>query len=270
MTSNYFLYSKNQSWKTLAYILTILLQLPLIHNSHSQELKIMTYNIHHGTDVDGENTLNDIGEYIMKSRIDIVGLQEVDSICERSNNIDQPEQLGKLTGLEHYFTRHFAYQGGSYGQALLTKHQVSTVENVSLPVFPLSSGKSVSMLVATIIVDGKEITLAIAHLDYRSKESRLHQISVLWNYLKNKNNNLVLMGDLNALPESEEMKELRKNFNVFPHSDNDFTFPSVDPDRRIDFVMVRKNSDLKIVAEHIGDVKYSDHLPVVTRVECRK
>lgn len=227
----------------------------------------MTYNIHHGVDANGKNTLKDIGKYIMDSRADIVGLQEVDSMCERSGKIDQPAQLSKLSGLGSYFTRHFPYQGGSYGQALLSAYTVTHLENVSLPVFPLSSGKSVSMLVADVEIAERKITIAVVHLDYRNQESRLHQINVLWDHLKDKNKNLILMGDMNAFPNSDEMQRIRENFIVYPFIENAYSFPAVNPDRRIDFVLVRKGSDLRIVSESVGNVPYSDHLPVITTID---
>ena len=233
----------------------------------AQEIEIMTYNIHHGADANEIPTIDSIGKYIKESTVQIVGLQEVDSVCIRSDKRDHPAELGKMTGLESHFTRHFPFQGGAYGQGLLSKYTAVNLQNISIPILPLSSGKSVSMLVADLeITPGKELTIAVVHLDYRNQASRLNQIEMIWEVLQNKNRNLILMGDINAMPGSPALKLLSKSFDRFQQNPEPYSFPADNPDRRIDFVFVRKGSDLKITNERIDRVPYSDHLPVITTI----
>src|SRR5690606_40764005 len=80
----------------------------------AQKLHIMTYNIHHGADRNEVNTLDSIGYFIKSQNPDIVGLQEVDSVCTRSERIDQMKRLAEITGMHYAFVRHFPYQGGAY------------------------------------------------------------------------------------------------------------------------------------------------------------
>lgn len=234
----------------------------------AQQFKIMTYNIHHGADVNNQSTLDSMGHFIQESVVDIVGLQEVDSVCHRSGAIDQPVRLGALAGMDAYFTRHFPYQGGAYGQGLLTTQRVTRLYNLRLPVFPLEDEKEVSVLVADIkSSDRKKLTVAVVHLDYRSSESRIHQIDLLLDSL-NGIKNLVLMGDFNAYPDSPEMQKLARYFDQFK-TDRELppSFPAEEPDRRIDFILLKKGSDLKIVNEVVNHVPYSDHLPVTATLE---
>ena len=53
------------------------------------ELRVLTYNIHHGRGTDGQIDLERIAEVILSTRPDLVALQEVDRRTGRSNNADQ-------------------------------------------------------------------------------------------------------------------------------------------------------------------------------------
>ena len=251
--------------KSIIHFLHVLIILTCgLVSGFGQQIRIMTYNIHHGADASEQPTLDSMGYYIRESGVDIVGLQEVDSICHRSNGVDQPERLAEITGLDHYFTRHFPYQGGAYGQGLLSTYGVSKVRNLRLPVFPLEEEKGVSVLLAEVqTAPDSVITIGVVHLDYRSSESRMHQIDLLLDSLS-VIKNLVLLGDFNAYPDSPEILKLLQYFDRFEAKIESPSFPALNPDRRIDFVFVRKGSDLKIVNESVQQVPYSDHLPVTT------
>lgn len=232
-----------------------------------QQIRIMTYNIHHGADVSEQTTLDSMAYYIGNARIDVVGLQEVDSMCLRSGIVDQPARLGELSGMDHCFTRHFSYQGGAYGQGLLSSIAVTNIRNFRLPVFPLEDGKEVSVLLADLHPGpDKKLTIGVVHLDYRSSQSRIHQIDLLLESLSDIKN-LVLLGDFNAYPGSPEMLKLMQYFNRYEIDRDPPTFPAINPDRRIDFVLVNKESDLRIVDEFVDQIPYSDHLPVITTLE---
>ena len=103
-------------------------------NDIPQSLKIMTYNIHRGQDADNNDRLMEMAAFIKESGADIVGLQEVDSVCYRSGQVDQAKILAEYSGMHYAFVRHFAFQGGAYGQALLSKYPITEVRNNRLPV----------------------------------------------------------------------------------------------------------------------------------------
>lgn len=235
--------------------------------SQTQQVSIMSYNIHHGKDADGQVTLDQMGDFIAGSGADIVGLQEVDSVCDRSHQVDQTKSLAQAAEMNHRFTRHFAFQGGAYGQGLLTKFPVLNLRNFRLPVFSQKKGTEVSVLLTDVHIDSETtLTIGVVHLDYRSSESRMKQAQFLIDSLS-EIQNLVLVGDFNAYPDAPEMVRLREYFDVFPATLEAPTFPASNPDRRIDFVMVSKGSDFRIVDERVVDVPYSDHLPVITTLE---
>ena len=84
-------------------------------------LRVLSYNIHHGRGTDGVVDLERIAGVIRGSAADVVVLQEVDDRTERTGRIDQTAELGRLTGLHAEFGRQIDYQGGRYGQAILSR-----------------------------------------------------------------------------------------------------------------------------------------------------
>jgi endonuclease/exonuclease/phosphatase family metal-dependent hydrolase len=236
--------------------------------AQSGEFSIMTYNIHHGADADDKLCIKEMKKYIRKTGVSVVGLQEVDSVCERSSKIDETKILAQGTKLKGYFTRHFPFQGGAYGQGLLCRYNVLSIENKTIPIYPESEGKSVSMLLADIRIEKDlVITIAVVHLDYRSKPSRLQQIHLIKNILNKSVHPVILMGDFNAYPDADEIQILKEDFTLFPIDEQAFTYPAKNPDRRIDFIFVSKGAPFHVASERIDSVLFSDHLPLIATIK---
>lgn len=236
--------------------------------SQSGTFQIMSYNIHHGADTNDNLTIKEMKKYIKKSGVSIVGLQEVDSVCERSGSIDEVKELAHGSKFKGYFTRHFAFQGGAYGQGLLSKYKVASLRNIEIPIFPQEEGKSVSMLMADIEVEKHlVVTVAVVHLDYRNKSSRLQQIELITSILKDEIHPVILLGDFNAYYRSEEIEVLKERFTLFPISEDAFTYPASNPDRRIDFIFISEGAPLRVLSERIDSVNFSDHLPLIATIQ---
>src|SRR6267143_4106500 len=86
--------------------------------------RVMTYNIHHGEGLDGKVDLLRIADLIKHESADIVALQEVDKGVERTPRRDFPDELAALTGMTCVFSNNYSYQGGEYGNAVLTRFPV--------------------------------------------------------------------------------------------------------------------------------------------------
>jgi endonuclease/exonuclease/phosphatase family metal-dependent hydrolase len=74
-----------------------------------------------------------------------------------------------------------------------------------------------------------------------------------------------LMGDLNALPDSETIASLKEDFVVLTDPAA-FTFPAKKPDRTIDYIMVDKahsKSYLKAKTQVIAAPQATDHAAIV-------
>ena len=81
----------------------------------------MSYNIRIGIGMDQQTNLKRIAEVINKIQPDYVGLQEVDSVCERSGWINQYAELARLTGMYPIFAPATERSKGLYGIAALSR-----------------------------------------------------------------------------------------------------------------------------------------------------
>ncbi len=226
----------------------------------------MSYNIHHGQDADDQDQLKDMAAVIVASGADIVGLQEVDSVCFRSGQVDQARELAELTGMHYAFVRHFAFEGGSYGQALLSKYPISNVVNHRLPIVSDLRRETRAFLIAEITISSTAKWLVgVAHLDYRNADSRANQAIQIRQIFKSSETPGIVLGDMNANPDSRVIAILREYF-IDTQPDDFFTFPAIDPNKKIDYIFVDSTA-IEIIKTEVIPVHYSDHRPVYTAIE---
>ena len=102
-------------------------------------IRVLCYNIHHGAGMDGELDLKRIARVIKSASPDIVSLQEVDKQTERSHGVDQAKELARLTGMQYAYGASMPFQGGEYGNAVLTTFPIRASETVPLPGEPRSA-----------------------------------------------------------------------------------------------------------------------------------
>src|SRR5215212_8980432 len=77
-----------------------------------REIRVITYNIHHGEGLDKKFGLERIAKVLMAEKPDIVALQEVDQGTKRASRVDQPAEFERLTGMKVVFGRNITYDGG--------------------------------------------------------------------------------------------------------------------------------------------------------------
>ena len=93
----------------------------------------MSYNIRIGIGMDQQTNLKRIAEVINKIQPDYVGLQEVDSVCERSGWINQYAELARLTGMYPIFAPATERSKGLYGIAALSRKKPRSYQYIPLP-----------------------------------------------------------------------------------------------------------------------------------------
>src|SRR3954468_9718350 len=86
-----------------------------------REIRVITYNIHHGEGLDKKFGLERIAKVLLAEKPDIVALEEVDQGTKRASGVDQPAEFARLTGMRVVFGRNIPYDGGGYGTAVLTR-----------------------------------------------------------------------------------------------------------------------------------------------------
>ena len=229
-----------------------------------ETLRVLTYNIHHGEGEDGVFDLERIGRVIKSVDPDVVALQEVDRSTARSSGVDQAKVLGELTRMDAVFGEAMPYEGGSYGEAVLTKWRVIKVANHPLP---YDTGQEPRAALAVQILPENNLPEFIfvgTHLCHQSGQTRLWQCGMINTVLLNSTLPVLLAGDLNARIGSKPMKELLENGWADTEPGGKPTFPSDNPRRRIDYVLFRKSDPWKVVSVEVLDEPIaSDHAPVL-------
>ena len=224
-------------------------------------LRLLAYNIHHGEGMDEELDLERIAALIREVDPDLVTLQEVDSVTSRTMGVDQVAELGRLTGLQPVFGRFMAYKGGAYGMALLSAWSVAESVNYRLP-----DGEEPRTALAAIVTSpktGQSLRFVGIHF-YRTDEERLAQAIALEGLLGDDTIPTILAGDFNSTPDSEVMQHLADSWHVVAKGADHFTFPSYEPAREIDFVLLRPRDVFEVAAQRLLDEPVaSDHRPVV-------
>jgi endonuclease/exonuclease/phosphatase family metal-dependent hydrolase len=228
--------------------------------------RVMTYNIHHGEGLDGRVDLERIAELIRVQQADIVALQEVDRGVQRTDRRDFPAELAALTGLSCVFSNNFAFQGGEYGNAVLTRFPVRRWTNTHLRMLRPAEQRGVLQLV--LDVHGRELLFLNTHIDYRRDDAeRLVNVAQFREVLAEYPGlPAVFAGDFNDAPGSRTYRAMAEEFtdvwaSVGP--DEGFTIPSQAPHQRIDYLWIRQGSPLRAVRAWVPSSTASDHLPVV-------
>ena len=229
-----------------------------------QKLRVLTYNIHHANPPSKENfiDLDAIAKVINDQKPDLVALQEVDVLTERSGKVNQMEELANKTGLNFYYGKAIDYEGGEYGIGMLSKFPLEETKTIHLP-NPYHAEPRVLAMSNIHLPNSKVICFAVTHLDVSHKENRDEQAKAINKITGNIKLPVILAGDLNATPESRTIKILEQQFDRSCDSCG-FTIPVNHPKRTIDHILTSKNSSLKPLSTTVIQEHYaSDHLPVL-------
>lgn len=232
------------------------------------QIRVLSYNIHHGEGGDRRVDLARIAAVIREAKPDLVALQEVDKGVARTGRVDQPAQLAELTGLTVAFEKNIDYQGGEYGNAVLSRLPIVAQRNHALP--KSQPGEQRGMLEVRVqAAGGREVVLLATHFDYRPDDTeRIGSAALVRELLAGRPDApLILAGDLNDLPDSRVLADLRQVLTDCVSAAGDpatWTYPADRPERRIDYILHNARGlrclETRVLAEPIA----SDHRPVLS------
>jgi len=223
-------------------------------------LRVMVYNIKHAE----LSSLESLASVINAQSPDLVALQEVDVLTNRSGKVDQAARLGALTGMYHAFQPSLtSYDSGQYGLALLSRYPIRTSQRIPLR----SSGEQRILALMEVALDSQHvIPVGVTHFGITGATERLNQAEDVKAALAGKPWAL-LGGDLNATPSEGSITSLLRLFTdawTRGGSGSGYTHDASFPSRRIDYLMLGSAWTSPVSASVVGATWQSDHRPLVT------
>lgn len=227
-------------------------------------VRIMSYNIQGHAAARREDHLPKLAEVIAAVKPDVVGLQEVH--CRtRAGAVHQGEVLASMTGLNHYFGRSCAMDGGDYGNAVLTRGTIQSAFTYPLP----GSGEPRSVLQTDIELVGAKLTFFVTHLAAWGRllrVARMRQIAELGDITTRGPWPHVLVGDFNVPPAAEEIRVLLSHGHLHICGDTkEATFPMTR--QRLDYVFADPRWEM--LSAEVVRRGPSDHWAVVVDLKLR-
>jgi len=242
-----------------------------------RQLRLLSYNIQAGTTTGNYRqyvtgswrqvlphnervaNLDAIAELVRE--YDIVALQEVDCGSLRSGFLNQAKYLATHANFPFW-----NYQGNRKlgviahaGIGFLSRIEPSEVEAHRLPGAIPGRGA----LVVRFGEGDHALYLVVLHLAL-GRRARSQQLDYIASLVRDYPN-VVIMGDMNASPSALEMRSFCEKAGLVIPNDHLFTYPSWDPQRAIDHILISPEMDITDLG--ILPVNYSDHLPLTMTVQ---
>lgn len=228
-------------------------------------LNIVQYNVGVFDKYDS-SSVETIADIMKMKNADVVTLNELDSCTVRTGKVDQIACFAQAMGdWNYHYASAMPFGGGAYGVGVVSRPDLKVLytDKVALP-----RGNGYEPRVMAV-VEYEDFIVATAHLDL-TPESRLGQLEVINDYFDRRYKDSVkpifLAGDFNALPDSELIALVKKSWTLL--STDNFTYPSNEPDKCIDYIFVRPGRhSIKIkpgssALPAVDLSAASDHLPV--------
>lgn len=259
---------------------TIALLLTFVAAPHAKSaepplrLRVLCYNVHWCLGTDGKYDIARVADVINKAKPDLVALQEIDVGVKRSGRVHDVRELSKLTGLAARFGPTQHYEGGLFGNAVMTNLPILDVAIHPLP-YTESTAKRTTYPRGAIAVtmqgpDGKPLRFVSTHFQHNVPEDRLAEARAINNLFAADDDGLrtILAGDMNAVPDAEPVTELLKKWTNAIDEAATPTAPATKPRSRIDYIFLRESSQFRVVeSKVIPESIASDHRPVLAVLE---
>ena len=212
-------------------------------------LKLMSYNIKNANGMDNVCNFQRIANVINNASPDVVAIQEVDSMTNRSGQKYVLGEIADRTQMHGYFAPAIDYDGGKYGIGLLTKQVPLRLQTLPLP------GREEARTL--ILAEFTDYIYCCTHMSL-TEEDRMKSLELVKAFTSSSTKPLFLAGDMNAEPESGFIKELQKDFQILS-----------DPKETIDYIATLKQNAkgfAVISAKVINEPMASDHRPILVEL----
>ena len=254
----------------------------------SMQISVMTFNIQHGLDYKRRKAARAAGtgtdevidlplfaDAIRTCGADVIGLNEVRGVMPGVSDPEftpQVKQIAERLGYRYCcFGRAIDIEGkGVYGNGIISRYPILSAETVEIPDPPVKDEpvyyESRCVIRAEIDVGMQKLTVLVTHMGLASSEAKNAVQTVL--SLVRPGEPTVLMGDFNQAPDSLILRPLRGIFEdagKLLEPGEERTFPSDEPDCKIDYIMTA--GPVRAVRAAVPNLIVSDHRPHTAVIE---
>lgn len=228
--------------------------------SQDDVLRVMTTNIRYGWTDDYRFDPRVHVSWLKNRLPDLMGVQE----------LNKGHTSAAYTDLYRYYQQRLQgqwYYGDAnygFGNALYSRLPVKSVE---LREFSAKDMLKRSCLKAVVEFQGQELNVFVSHLSHLPPPNpvRTQQAQELIRWIRESQRPWIFMADTNAKPEAPEMQlliqEAHPVFTERPELLQEYTYPSIEPQRRIDYVLFSSDFELQGM-QVIDNQGTTDHRPV--------
>jgi endonuclease/exonuclease/phosphatase family metal-dependent hydrolase len=226
--------------------------------ARTRELRVVTWNIHAAVGTDGRYAPERVVDVLKEIDPDIVALQEVASEQAHAGFL---ADLGRATGFHVVAGLLRQRRGSDFGNAVLSRFPVQSVERLDLTVDPYEPRGALDVCVDL----GAPVPLRVmaTHLGLRPGERREQVRRILAVVERDSPHPTLLMGDLNEwYLWGRPLRWLHSHFREIPAAPP--TFPARRPVFALDRIWVSPTGSVQRLARHATTLSRvaSDHLPL--------
>jgi endonuclease/exonuclease/phosphatase family metal-dependent hydrolase len=244
--------------------------------THGQRIRLLSYNIQVGiASTRFRHYLTESWKHVLPHAqiydnlthiaraivdFDIVALQEADAGSLRSSFINQTEFLARKAGFPfwHHQTNRRIGKLAHHSNGLLSRYRPTQIHDHKLPGLP---GRG--LMVIRYGHADNPLVLLILHmaLGRRARQRQFQYVA----RIVNRYQHVVVMGDLNCQPDSDEMRFLLSATDLCEPCHGLKTFPSWRPARTLDHILI--STTLAVRDVHVLQHLLSDHLPIAMEID---
>jgi len=231
-------------------------------------LRVLSYNVHACIGTDGRLDVERIAKVIKTCDPDLVAIQELDRKTARTRQIDQPGELGRLTGMHAEFGKTIDYRGGEYGIGILSRF---APERVQMHRLPGSESREQRGALAVMVRPAglPDVLFICTHLDATADErDSIPQVTELNRLFTGEDQPAIIAGDFNKTPSARTIGIMLDRWVNATAGEDRPTFPSIRPAQQIDFVFYRPGNAWRVVETKVIEEEVaSDHRGLLVVLE---
>ncbi len=220
-------------------------------------LRVLTYNVQQGYDRAGERAYDEQLALLREANADIIGLQETDAARIANGNDDLVRYFADALGYHSYYGPSPVV--GTFGIALLSRTPLLAPRTF----YMYSEGEQTATIEAEIETEAGRCRILVTHLGNGGPPAQQQAILRAIRGAEN----VVLMGDFNFRPETEQYALTTESLDdAWESAGGQPDAEWLDPARRIDHIFV--SPGVAVAEARYLETDASDHPPLLAVVRC--